>query len=102
MDMGLRPKLARWFSAAVQARLPYACCRRGLGGRSLPTAQCRARLCHFERYWHMPGVDLLEEDADLLGESESLAAAGSVPDAARVDVQMGETEAMSDEESLDG
>lgn len=58
----LRQRLQRWFLAADQARLPYACRLRGLAGRALPTAQCRARLCHFERYWR--GVDLPEVDQE--------------------------------------
>uniref|UniRef100_A0A7S1WV15 CID domain-containing protein n=1 Tax=Alexandrium catenella TaxID=2925 RepID=A0A7S1WV15_ALECA len=65
-DELLRAKLSRWFSVANQARLPYACRLRGLSSKALPTAACRARLVHFERYWHIPGVSL-PEDPDLFG-----------------------------------
>ena len=63
----LKPKLARWCTAKNAARLPYAARVRGLSGSALATAQCRARLCHFERYWHALGdEDLQKLDADFL------------------------------------
>eukprot|EP00401_Gymnodinium_catenatum_P006777 CAMPEP_0117511688 /NCGR_PEP_ID=MMETSP0784-20121206/28638_1 /TAXON_ID=39447 /ORGANISM="" /LENGTH=548 /DNA_ID=CAMNT_0005307371 /DNA_START=80 /DNA_END=1723 /DNA_ORIENTATION=+ len=52
-DERLRQKVTRWFSGMTQAELPYACQQRGLAGKELPTVLCRARLCHFERYWHL-------------------------------------------------
>lgn len=67
----LRRKLTRWFSAADQVRLPSACRLRGLAGKALSTAACRARLCHFERYWHRPGISVLEEEEDLFGDSDA-------------------------------
>jgi len=57
LDEVLRPKLTRWFAGLNQAHLPDACQQRGLVGKALSMATCRARLCHFERYWHLqPGV----------------------------------------------
>jgi len=77
-DVVLRRKLARWFSAADQARLPYACRLRGLAGRALATAACRARLCHYERYWHRPGVEMPGDgDEDLFGDARHAAPIGS-------------------------
>merc|ERR1711957_342510 len=67
-DGRLRAKLMRWFSAADQVRLPSACRIRGLGGKSLSTAACMARLCHFDRFWHRPGVELPKE-TDLFGDN---------------------------------
>eukprot|EP00928_Gymnodinium_smaydae_P037444 TRINITY_DN25992_c0_g3_i1.p1 TRINITY_DN25992_c0_g3~~TRINITY_DN25992_c0_g3_i1.p1 ORF type:complete len:786 (+),score=205.09 TRINITY_DN25992_c0_g3_i1:314-2359(+) len=60
-DEVLKQKLATWRSAADAARLPYAARLRGLSGSALPTALCRARLCHYERYWHRPGEDAEEQ-----------------------------------------
>mmetsp|Transcript_23332 Transcript_23332/g.48570 ORF Transcript_23332/g.48570 Transcript_23332/m.48570 type:complete len:499 (-) Transcript_23332:81-1577(-) len=88
-DELLQAKLNRWFSVANQARLPYACRLRGLSGKALPTAACRARLCHFERYWHIPGV-ALPEDPDLFGEESSTAAAAPAAEADDVDSIDGE------------
>eukprot|EP00927_Polykrikos_kofoidii_P028442 TRINITY_DN24830_c0_g1_i1.p1 TRINITY_DN24830_c0_g1~~TRINITY_DN24830_c0_g1_i1.p1 ORF type:complete len:839 (-),score=181.53 TRINITY_DN24830_c0_g1_i1:272-2713(-) len=56
-DAALRRKLSVWRSAEDAARLPYAARLRGLSGSALPTAACRARLCHYERYWHRPGCE---------------------------------------------
>lgn len=48
----LRRRLARWRGlAADQARVPYAARLRGLAGSTLAASTCRARLCHYERYW---------------------------------------------------
>merc|ERR1740123_1881095 len=44
--------MLHWFSGLNQAQLPSACQQRGLAGKALSMATCRARLCHFERYWH--------------------------------------------------
>eukprot|EP00933_Yihiella_yeosuensis_P014540 TRINITY_DN13002_c2_g5_i1.p1 TRINITY_DN13002_c2_g5~~TRINITY_DN13002_c2_g5_i1.p1 ORF type:complete len:536 (-),score=114.52 TRINITY_DN13002_c2_g5_i1:78-1655(-) len=66
-DQTLKRRLLRWFSAADQARLPYAARLRGLSGKAVPTAACRARLCHFERYWHRPGIEMPEPDEDPFG-----------------------------------
>lgn len=56
-DVRLRQKLQPWFSGINQAQLPYSCRMRGLSGKSLKATDCRVRLCHFERYWHLvPGV----------------------------------------------
>jgi len=52
-DGRLRQKLTRWFAGLNQSQLPNACQQRGLAGKALPMATCRARLCHFERYWHL-------------------------------------------------
>jgi len=61
-DEKLRRKMLHWFSGLNQAQLPHACQQRGLSGKvhgvegvprlALSMATCRARLCHFERYWH--------------------------------------------------
>jgi len=61
-DEKLRKKMLQWFSGLNQAQLPGACQQRGLAGKvhgpegaprlALSMATCRARLCHFERYWH--------------------------------------------------
>ncbi|CAE8612789.1 unnamed protein product [Polarella glacialis] len=66
-DRALRNKLQRWFSATDQGRLPYASRLRGLSGKAVPTTVCRARLCHFERYWHRPGIQMPEPDEDPFG-----------------------------------
>jgi len=56
-DELLRAKLVRWFSGIEQTNLPGECRARGLAGKSTPSNVCRARLCHFERYWHwQPGA----------------------------------------------
>lgn len=56
-DEILRQKLARWFSGLEQSSLPHESQLRGLAGKGLAPSSCRARLCHFERYWHLqPGV----------------------------------------------
>lgn len=56
-DERLKQKLVRWFSGLNQAQLPYECQLRGLGGKGMQTSVCRARLCHFERFWHLqPGM----------------------------------------------
>jgi len=56
-DELLRPMLTQWFAGMNQAQLPHACQQRGLAGKAMQTATCRARLCHFERYWHLqPGA----------------------------------------------
>ncbi|CAK0803561.1 unnamed protein product [Prorocentrum cordatum] len=53
-DERLRPKLTRWYGGLEQAALPQACLERGLKGpHALPPVLCRARLCHFERFWHL-------------------------------------------------
>mmetsp|Transcript_35080 Transcript_35080/g.81462 ORF Transcript_35080/g.81462 Transcript_35080/m.81462 type:complete len:591 (+) Transcript_35080:320-2092(+) len=51
----LRRKLEHWHSSGEAARLPYAARLRGLSGPGLPVAECRARLCHYELYWHNSG-----------------------------------------------
>lgn len=61
-DAELRKKLSRWCSAAHAANMSYAARVRGLSGSALATSACVARLCHYERYWHIPGViDPLED-----------------------------------------
>ncbi|CAJ1367218.1 unnamed protein product, partial [Effrenium voratum] len=56
-DEQLKQKLVRWFSGINQGSLPYESQMRGLSGKSLPASSCRARLCHFERFWHLqPGM----------------------------------------------
>jgi len=59
-DEGLRQKILRWFSGMSQSELPYACQQRGLAGKVLTSTKlCRARVCHFERYWHLcTGMDV--------------------------------------------
>eukprot|EP00435_Cladocopium_sp_Y103_P051604 s472_g16.t1 len=52
-DEQLKQKLSRWFSGLNQGSLPYECQMRGLAGKSLTPSGCRARLCHFERFWHL-------------------------------------------------
>jgi len=52
-DEQLKQKLSRWFSCLNQGSLPYECQMRGLAGKSLTPSACRARLCHFERFWHL-------------------------------------------------
>lgn len=52
-DERLRQKVTKWFSAFTQSELPWACCQRGLGGKGLPMAHARSRLCHYEKYWHL-------------------------------------------------
>merc|ERR1712151_891289 len=61
-DSTLRSRLARWCNAADAARLPYAARLRGLAGSASATSVCRARLCHYERYWYRPGMKDVEED----------------------------------------
>eukprot|EP00913_Durusdinium_trenchii_P014582 g13681.t1 len=46
-------KLLRWFSGLNQGSLPYECQMRGLAGPRQVASICRARLCHFERFWHL-------------------------------------------------
>merc|ERR1712070_953714 len=64
MDQGLAQKLAKWCSPAHAAKLPYTARLRGLSGSSLSTSDCRARLCHYEQYWHVPGEEPMELDDD--------------------------------------
>ncbi|CAL1152671.1 unnamed protein product, partial [Cladocopium goreaui] len=60
-DLLLKQKLQRWFSGD-QSQLPYAARLRGLAGKARKSEVCRARLCHFERFWHRPGMEALEPD----------------------------------------
>ncbi|CAL1144460.1 unnamed protein product [Cladocopium goreaui] len=60
-DLLLKQKLQRWFSGD-QSQLPYAARLRGLAGKAQKSEVCRARLCHFERFWHRPGMEALEPD----------------------------------------
>merc|ERR1712216_498503 len=50
---------------------------RGLAGPALPTMACRSRLCHFTRYWHSSGVELVE-DSDVFGHGLASAQSGGV------------------------
>eukprot|EP00439_Symbiodinium_sp_Y106_P053301 s3136_g7.t1 len=54
-DEQLKQKLVRWFSGLNQGSLPYECQMRGLAGRTpaINPSTCRARLCAFERFWHL-------------------------------------------------
>lgn len=53
LDEVLQEKLLRWFSGLNQGSLPYECQMRGLAGPRQVASICRARLCHFERFWHL-------------------------------------------------
>lgn len=108
-DQTLRKKLQRWFEASDQARLPYACRLRGLSGKFLSTAACRARLCHFERYWHRPGLEVVEANEDPFsgtgGSRSSWNSAVDVPrdrNAMRPPKQLPVSHAGDDSNSLDG
>lgn len=68
-DEALRLKLTRWCLTANAARLPYAARLRGLSGSALATTSCRARLCHFDRYWYRPGFVAVDFDDDPWGDS---------------------------------
>ncbi|CAK9117792.1 unnamed protein product [Durusdinium trenchii] len=56
-DAALERKLQRWRLPGDPTQLPCAARRRGLAGKAQKAEVCRARLCHFERYWHRPGVE---------------------------------------------
>eukprot|EP00928_Gymnodinium_smaydae_P009426 TRINITY_DN13529_c0_g1_i1.p1 TRINITY_DN13529_c0_g1~~TRINITY_DN13529_c0_g1_i1.p1 ORF type:complete len:593 (-),score=167.38 TRINITY_DN13529_c0_g1_i1:12-1790(-) len=82
-DAVLRQKLQQWKVEATEADVPTAARRRGLSGPvgSLPAAECRQRLCRYERYWHRDRVDpkaefrrVKEADEEELGsiDGESL------------------------------
>eukprot|EP00747_Dinoflagellata_sp_TGD_P095574 gnl/TRDRNA2_/TRDRNA2_166515_c0_seq2.p1 gnl/TRDRNA2_/TRDRNA2_166515_c0~~gnl/TRDRNA2_/TRDRNA2_166515_c0_seq2.p1 ORF type:complete len:684 (+),score=115.94 gnl/TRDRNA2_/TRDRNA2_166515_c0_seq2:197-2053(+) len=110
-DPTLRKKLLRWFEASDQARLPYACRLRGLSGKFLSTAACRARLCHFERYWHRPGLEIVEPNEDAFsgsGGSRSSWESGvdvsreRPPNALKPPKQLPSAHAGDDNDALDG
>lgn len=95
----LKHKLARWCSSGAAAHLPYAARLRGLSGPALPTVACRARLCHYENYWHSFGV----EDPEVDGCSEDLHQAGSSWLDAASHVQAGaDSNTDLSEDSIDG
>eukprot|EP00913_Durusdinium_trenchii_P019825 g18635.t1 len=56
-DAALERKLQRWRLPGDPTQLPCAARRRGLAGKAQKAEVCRARLCHFERYWHRPGPE---------------------------------------------
>lgn len=64
-DAKLTEKLSRWTSCTETVDWAHECRLRGLMGKEsrVDISTSRARLCHFERYWHVrPGTTVRLED----------------------------------------